>query len=948
MDIEGRSRRDLGLVAQRAAAWLGGAIVMASLVAASLYRYVLFHSLVELFSVVVACGVFMVYWNARRFLDNGFFLFVGIGLLCVGGLDLLHALAYKGMGVFPNNDGNLANQLWIAARYVESLSFVAACVFLHRRLSVPWVAAGYAAVVSMLLGSIFVWKVFPDCFIDGVGVTAFKTASEFIICGILVVAIVLLVRAKTAFNPRVFHLLLGSLAVTIASELAFSNYRDPYGTANLVGHLLKIVSFYLLYRAFIEEGLRRPYDLIFRDLIESEQALRQGKSEVESLYVGVAQRQQFLKAVLDNIADGIVACDAQGVLNLFNPATRQFHGLPLEPISAQQWPKDFDLYLPDGVTLMRKEDVPLYRALQGEAVRSAEMVIAPKNGLPRRLLADGQQLRVDGKVVGAVVVMHDITERTESERILRQSEERYRTLVENIDLGILFVDRRHRILAMNTADAKLVGRTPEVCIGQECFRIFEKRQGVCPHCPGIPAMATGRPAEAESTGVRDDGSTFAVRLRAFPVYGADGKPYGFIEVVEDITGRRRTEQELTAAKQAAEAANQAKSDFLANMSHEIRTPMTAVLGYTDLLVDELGVSPALEHLEVIKRNGEQLLQLINDILDLSKVESGKFTVEHMRCSPSEILAEVEALLQARAVAKGIALSVDRGSGIPAHIRTDPTRLRQILVNLVGNAVKFTECGSVRISVQVVPGVEPALQYDVFDTGLGMTTEQAARLFQPFSQADSSTTRRFGGSGLGLTISKALAEHLGGTVTLVSSQPDRGSQFRLTLPLGHLEAESESVARAAPSSVGAADTEPPPAAPSPLDCRILLAEDGQDNQRLISLILRKAGARVALAENGQAACEKVATAQASGEPFDLVLMDMQMPILDGYAATRRLRQNGYTGPVIALTAHAMAGDRQKCLDAGCSDYTTKPIDRQRLLEMVVRYVAKRSSRVEAAR
>ena len=314
---------------------IGGTCVLFGLYAVSLYRYVLFHSLVEMFSIVVACGVFMVYWNSRRFLDNGYFLFVGIAYLCVGCIDLLHTLAYKGMGVFPDNDGNLANQLWIAARYLESLSFVAACIFLHRRLNVQLVATGYATVVALILGSIFLWGIFPDCFIDGVGVTTFKTVSEFIICGILAASIFLLVRRKAEFDQRVFRLLLGSLIVTIASELSFSYYTNPYGVANLIGHLFKLVSFYLLYRAFIEEGLKRPYDLIFRELRCSEQTLRQHKEETESLYLGLAKKQEFLNAVLDNIRDGIVACDADGVLTLFNPATRQFHGIPEMPIPAE-------------------------------------------------------------------------------------------------------------------------------------------------------------------------------------------------------------------------------------------------------------------------------------------------------------------------------------------------------------------------------------------------------------------------------------------------------------------------------------------------------------------------------------------------------------------------------------------------------------------------------------
>ena len=1026
---------------------VGGALVLAALYAVSLYRYVLFHSLAELFSVVVACGVFMVYWNARRFLDNGYFLFVGSAYLCVGFIDLLHTLAYKGMGVFPDNDGNVANQLWIAARYVESLSFVAACVFLRRRLNVPLLAAGYAAVVALLLGSIFAWRVFPDCFIDGVGVTGFKTVNEYVICGILGLSIALLVRQRAEFDRKVFRLLLGSLAVTIASELSFSYYTNPYGFNNLVGHLFKLVSFYLLYRAFIEEGLRRPYDLIFRNLKRSELALRKSKDEF-------AKEREFLNAVLDNIRDGIVVCNAEGVLTLFNPASRQFHGLPEKPIPAAQWPEHFDLYLPDGTTRMTTDDVPLYRALRGDAVHNVEMVIAPRGMDSRRLLTDGRQLVLGGKLVGAVAVMHDITEQRQTEEALRlaqfcidcasdsvfwldihgrviyandeacralgysseelrsltvhdidptfprnvwaahweelrrkkslvvrschrtksgtlipveialnhidfggkeyncafarditqrqqaeaavrESEERYRSLVENIDMGITLIDRQHRILMVNNAQATLFGRTPRDYVGQACFQAFEKRDTICDHCPGVQAMTTGRSAEVETQGVRDDGSRFTARLRAFPVVGTDGTPTGFIEVVEDITNRKRADEELSRAKEAAEAANLAKSEFLANMSHEIRTPMTAILGFADILRGRSTDQECDEAARIIQRNGQHLLHLINDILDLSKIEAGKFEVEHVVCLPHQIVAEVVSTMKVRADAKGLPLTLDVLGDVPERITTDPARLRQILVNLIGNAIKFTEVGGVRVVMRFdgTSADDAKLRFDVIDTGIGMSEKQLALLFQPFAQADASTRRRFGGTGLGLAISKRLAGMLGGEVS-VSSTPEQGSTFSLTITAGLVPG-----AKLAGGAVTAKPQPPVTSIPQPLKCRVLLAEDGPDNQRLIAFLLRKSGAEVVVAENGQIAVRLALAAEQAGSPFDVILMDMQMPVMDGYEATGQLRNAGYANPIIALTAHAMTEDRQKCIEAGCNEYASKPIHPGSLLELIGTWVGK---------
>jgi signal transduction histidine kinase/ActR/RegA family two-component response regulator len=397
------------------------------------------------------------------------------------------------------------------------------------------------------------------------------------------------------------------------------------------------------------------------------------------------------------------------------------------------------------------------------------------------------------------------------------------------------------------------------------------------------------------------------------------------------------QQAITAALAKAQAADRAKSEFLANMSHEIRTPMTAILGFADYLDDStLDRTGSQDALQTIKRNGEHLLAIINDILDLSKIESGKLVIEQVRCSPRQIVADVIELLQVRIAAKGLAATTHFDPRVPQHVLTDPTRLRQIVLNLVSNAVKFTETGGVQVIVRWRDQNEsrPLLQIDVVDTGIGMTPDQMSRLFQPFTQADSSTTRRFGGSGLGLAISHRLAEMLGGTIT-ASSVCGAGSTFQLLLPTPALAADgSDDSLRSSDSALRRQQKEPNR---QPLTGRrLLLAEDAPDNQRLIMYVLRKAGADVTLAENGAVACELSLAAQHEGKPFDVVLMDMQMPIVDGYQAVKQLRQAGYHEPIIALTAHSMGSDRQVCLDAGCDDFATKPIDRARLISLIGDY------------
>jgi two-component system, sensor histidine kinase len=394
--------------------------------------------------------------------------------------------------------------------------------------------------------------------------------------------------------------------------------------------------------------------------------------------------------------------------------------------------------------------------------------------------------------------------------------------------------------------------------------------------------------------------------------------------------------ELSAAKVKAEEASKAKSDFLANMSHEIRTPMTAILGYSDLLLQpEQTMSDRINSLQVVRRNARLLMDLINDILDISKIEAEKMTVEKIPTDVARLVVEVASTLRSRAISKSLSLQVEFAGPIPVECQTDPLRLKQVLMNLTNNAIKFTEAGEVKLKVWVeqLPGTSH-ICIDVFDTGIGMTTEQMGRLFQPFVQGDGSMTRKYGGTGLGLVISKRLAQFMQGSLT-AKSEPGRGSVFSLRVDGGSLEGMP--VRGGLTESMVSMGPQPDLVRQITLNCKILLAEDGIDNQHLLTTHLSMAGAEVAVASNG-----RIAVDMALRETFDLVLMDMQMPEMDGYAATRHLRRMGCKLPIIALTAHAMSGDRAKCLEAGCTDYLTKPIDPELLLRTIQSYLPKSSS------
>jgi len=402
----------------------------------------------------------------------------------------------------------------------------------------------------------------------------------------------------------------------------------------------------------------------------------------------------------------------------------------------------------------------------------------------------------------------------------------------------------------------------------------------------------------------------------------------------EIAERERTQEELIRAKDAAEAASRAKSEFLANMSHEIRTPLNGVLGFTELLrkgADGGDEAERQDYLQTIRTSGRHLLNLINDILDLSKVESGRMEVERIRCSPHHVIAEVVSVLRARAQERELTLECDWSGGVPESIQTDPARLRQLLMNLAGNAIKFTKSGGVEIHAKLLDvESKPKLMIEVADTGVGIAPDKLDDIFDPFVQADSSVTREFGGTGLGLAISRRIVESLDGALT-VQSEIGKGTVFTATIDTGSLDAvqikdapPADGLQSMSPRKKNSAQRLPP--------AKILLVEDGSTNRKLIGLVLRRAGAEVTTAENGQIGVE-LATSNA----FDVILMDMQMPVLDGYAASTRLRQQGVTVPIIALTAHAMKGDEEKCRAAGCCGYLTKPLDMDLLVETVAKSI-----------
>ena len=601
------------------------------------------------------------------------------------------------------------------------------------------------------------------------------------------------------------------------------------------------------------------------------------------------------------------------------------------------------------------------RVMAGERVFNLEETMTG-GGETRTLLTSKVALRdADGRVSGMMGLYNDITDRKRDEQRLRTSlMELADSHAETAKLSLVAAKTRHSVVItdaagrtewVNPAFTRMTGYTLDDMAGKKPGTVLQGPDTD----PAVKRMIGEKIRRRESVTAEivnycKEGIGYPIALEVEPVFDAAGELTNFVATQLDLRERKSQEAALREAKNSAEAANDAKSNFLANMSHEIRTPLGGILGFTDVLrrAAEAGEDDAdlrLDHLDTIRTSGQHLLTLINDILDLSKIEAGRMEFDLAPCRPHAVVAEVLSVLRVRANEKGLGLDLTWVGAVPETIETDAARLRQLVTNLVGNAIKFTEAGLVRIVAEVLRDGDgdsgtPLLTVEVHDTGPGVPADKLATIFEPFSQADASVTRRHGGTGLGLAISRRIAEGLGGTLT-ATSRLGAGSVFRATVATGPLEGVTFSDGpldetfgdRHAPTDGRRA------AAPAgPLSGDVLLVEDGEVNRKLISLVLRRAGATVHCEENGKDGSDAALAAAEDGCGFDVVLLDMQMPVMDGYTAARRLRTAGYAGPIVALTAHAMKGDRERCLAAGCDDYLSKPIDTDALLAVVAGHLA----------
>jgi PAS domain S-box-containing protein len=516
---------------------------------------------------------------------------------------------------------------------------------------------------------------------------------------------------------------------------------------------------------------------------------------------------------------------------------------------------------------------------------------------------------------------HDSTNRQNLEALAWEN-----SLAEISEYAIFRLDANGIITSWNKGAWKIKGYSRDEIVGRS-FVILFNDEDVLKAVPQneLECAASQGSFVGEGWRRKKDGSAFWANVTLTAIHSADGSLIGFIKITRDASKKKQAEEALLAAKSAAESASEAKSRFVSIISHEVRTPLCSIIGFAELLEDPTTPQDLrTEYAAAIRRNSQALRELADQILDLAKVESGKLEINFLSFDPRLLIDELISIFEQMASKRGLKFHFTYPPSLPQAITTDPLRLRQILVNLIGNAIKFTDHGDVSIETNIIPAAENNPGHMAFlirDTGVGMESHQIDRLFKDFSQIDASAARRRQGSGLGLSLSRKIARALGGDVTLIDTIPGLGSTFQLAIPIHECSMSlSERTEDFHPSTI--------PILPPPnilKDLTILLAEDAPDNQLLISRILSKHGANVEVAHNGAEAIRRAFSRQ-----YDLILMDLQMPIMDGYEATRHLREQGFRQPIVALTAHAMKSERQRSLEQGFTDYLTKPIEQTTLI------------------
>ncbi len=877
----GQREPEDSFLAKKSVALIAGILILFGLYLSSLYNYLLFHTLAEIFSIVVACGIFIVAWNSRRILDNNYLLFLGIAFLFIGALDLVHTLGYTGMGIFQGYGTNLPAQLWIATRYMESLSLLIAPLFLVRRLKTDFVLMTYAVVTVLVLGSVFYWHIFPTCFIEGEGLTPFKKISEYIISIILISAITVLFQKRKEFDARVFRLLVASIALTIVSELAFTFYIHAYGFSNLVGHYLKITSFYLIYKAIIETALVRPYDLLFRNLKQSEEAVRKEK--------------EFSEGLIDTAQVIILVLDTEGRIVHFNPYMEDLCGYKLDEVQGRDW---FSTFLPEQDYNRIRE---LFRTAVGDIKTQGNInPIVAKDG--REIITEWYDKTLKdaaGNTTGLIAIGQDITERLQTEEALQESEEKYRSMMEAMIEPIYICSPDFRVEYMNPAMTRRTGRD---ATGEFCFKALHDMEEKCPWCMHDKAQQ-GEYLELEIVSPKDNRSYY---ISQSPVPHGDGSVSN-LTIFRDITEIRETEAQLYRAQKM-----EAMGLLAGGVAHDLNNILSGIVSYPELILMDLPEdSPLRRPIKIMQESGMRAADVVEDLLTIARgVATGKETLnlntlitEYLESLEYQKLDKTHSFVNFETELDPDLLNM---SGSPTHIK-------KTLMNLVINASEAIEgTGTVTISSMNRYLDEPLKGYTgirtgeyavltVSDNGSGITPEDLEKIFEPFY-----TKKVMGrsGTGLGLAVVWNTVQDHKGYINVESSE--KGTVFELYFPVTRKEVADEKEKTHLENYLGHGE-------------KILVVDDEERQREIACGILTKLGYTAEAVSSGEEAIEYM-----KENTVDLIVLDMVMPKgINGRETYEQIIKSRPKQKAIIASGYAKTKEVDTAQELGAGKYIKKP-------------------------
>jgi PAS domain S-box-containing protein len=832
-------------------------LILFGLYLSSRYNYLLFHSLVELFSIVVACGIFIIAWNSRRILDNNYLLFLGIAYLFIAFLDLIHTLAYKGMPIFQGYSPDLATQLWIAARYMEGLSLLAAPLFLSRRLSPGMAFGAYGLATFAVLASLFVWPVFPVCFIEGSGLTPFKKISEYVISVILLGALGVLFKRRDAFDSDVFRWLSASILFTIAGELAFTFYVSVFGLSNVVGHFCKLVSYFLIYKAIIQTGLKRPYSLLFRNLKQKETDLK--KSE------------ERFRRFLNELDDGAFETDDMGNLTYVNRAAAEIPGKAIDELLNRPF---FPLFTV--ASQARAADV-YKRSMQGEGIGETYELEFTNGAICQ--FKNSLLMGNDGKITGVFGIMRDVTRAKQAEQAIRESETKFRTLFDTSPQAIALTETQTgSLLDVNETLCRISGYEKKDLIGKTTtelgFYSPEDRDRFV-----ADLKTKGRVDGLDMDFRIKDGAMVHARMFAVPIQ-IEGSPF-ILTSFFDMTEQRRLEVQLERSQRMESIAT-----LTGGIAHDYNNLLTIILGNIALARESADKDPSTRiSLQEAEQASLKMRDLTHQLMTLSKGGMSMRTPGPIQ----DVLEET-----ARKILAGS--SVDLVLNIPEVldlVNHDSRQLAYAIENVVRNAVEAsTEGGVMAVTAQNIcieaNGRQTSLplkegcyvRISVQDEGPGIPEAIRDKIFDPYFSTKPRGTQK--GMGLGLSIAYAVVRNHGGHID-VATALGKGTTVSMFLPAWEATAEDE----ATPSK---GDALPLTAQQPDSVKRVLVMDDEIDILKVTRKILERMGCEVETVAEGAKAIQAYKQAMGDGRRFACVILDLTNKIgMGGLDALKGLIQ-----------------------------------------------------------